>query len=439
MANYQYGLYPWTWDATMSTHRPPEGSASVLDLRPVPEQSRFGQSAGWGFFAWSGDRPSDAIDLGTGDCRELQPTIGQRNELRIRLGLSANPEGATLVDCLADVFGDKSDPTGEAGPKPILPSDGSYEIHLPGHSRVWALAYNGVEILSANPRGRANKVRERIRLDIKEALDTGGSELAAKVLGHTLRRHGYSDDEVRGGASGRRGEWTRLMRPADLLRAGGNAFRPKRPATSYSDSFTRADASTLGAAWSVYLATTEFGISLSRCIGGKSGTWGAGVIESARYNSDVSSADHWTSATITAYDVGGGDAWLGVMSRFSASAHTGYYWAHVSRSSGLSNRLSKVVGGTETTLVTPSMTNASGDVVQCRCSGSTISGRTNAVQQASVTDTTITGHTRGGLVYRSVYMAFRPFWDDWSIDDGISAGAQQPALFHSHYQNQGWR
>ncbi len=437
----RYGLYPWTWDSEQQEHRPPDGAVCCLDLRPLPEQAKQEQSGGWGFFAWNGggDPPSDVISLGDGDCRSLQPTTSQRDELRLRLGLSANPQGATLVDVIGDVLGSLADPTGQARPKPLMPIAGiGYEIHLASHSRVWQLDYDPRETLAASPRGRANKVRDVIRATIAEARRNGGPELAAKVLGDVLRRHGYTKQEVDEGASGKRAEWARLIRPADLAAMGGAAFKPKRPQTSYTDDFNRSDASSLGAGWSSYLASAEYGISGNKCIGGKAATWGSSVIESARYDSDVSSADHWTQATITSYDVSGSDSWLGAMSRFSSSAHTGYFWAHVSRSYALSNRLSKVVSGTETTLSTPNMTNASGDVVQCRCSGSTISGRTNGVEKASVTDTSITGNTRGGLVYRSVYYAYRPYWDDWSIDDGVVAGGQSMAQRTGTTSRRGW-
>lgn len=400
----------------MSRHTPPDGSSSVLDLRPLSEQAKLGQSAGWGFFAWPGNRPGDAIDLGSGDCREIQPTTAQRDELRIKLGLSANPEGTTLVDCLADVLGDKSDPTGATGPKPILPSEGSYEIHLPGHSRVWALLYDGAEILSANPRGRANKVREVIRSDMRAAIDAGGPELAAKVLGHVLRRHGYSDAEVNSGAPGRRAEWARLFRLADLQRAGGNGFRPKRPRTSYSESWNGANSGTFG----VDLTWTESVPGNTETISNRGATLGqAGFVE-CRAEHDVSSANHYVQLSIvTTTDSTGENHQVGPAARYSSSAKTYYTFRWLANSM----TLMKVVSGSYTDLSTLSEIPASRPVTfRVDCNGSTIKGFQNSIEKRSVTDTSITGNTRGGIYWYDNSSLFNIEVDDWVIDDGVSAG-----------------
>lgn len=413
MANYQYGLYPWGWDESLSRHTPPDGAGSVLDLRPLSEQAKLGQSAGWGFFAWPGNRPGDAIDLGSGDCREIQPTTAQRDELRIKLGLSANPDGTMLVDCLADVLGDKSDPTGATGPKPILPSEGSYEIHLPGHSRVWALLYDGAEILSANPRGRANKVRDVIRSDMRAAIDAGGPELAAKVLGHVLRRHGYSDAEVNAGAPGRRAEWARLFRPADLQRAGGNGFRPKRPRTSYSESFNKSDSDTLGPDLTWAEVTGDIDV-----VSNRASTSTTGFAE-ARAEHDVSSADHFGQVQIYQTSTSGGDNHLAApCARFAAAARTFYSFAWFA--TGLF--LYKTVAGAYSIIGSVSETPAALPATwKVDCSGSTIRGLQNGTQKVSVTDTSITGNTRGGFwLYRA--SGVQVIIDDFTVDDGVSAG-----------------
>lgn len=426
----RYGLYPWTWDSEQQEHRPPDGAVCCLDLRPLPEQAKQEQSGGWGFFAWNGggDPPSDVISLGDGDCRSLQPTTSQRDELRIRLGLAANPQGATLVDVMGDVLGSRSDPTGESGPKPLMPIQGDgLEILLAGHSKVWGAPYAADEVLSVGARGRANRQRDVWRSTMKQALDVG-TDHAAKVLGAILRQHGVSMAEIDKGAPGRKSQWQLLMTARDRQRAGGQ-FQPKRPKTSFTDAFTRSDSSTLGAGWSTYLSSAEYGISSNKAIGGKAGTWGSGALESARLDSDVSSSDHFASVTIGAYvAAGSGDTWCGVAARFSAAAHTAYYYAHVARSSSGSNRLDKIVAGVMTNLGTSSAANSDGDVVTCQPSGSSISGKKNGVVQVTVTDTSITGGTRCGLVYRSTNFAVRPTYDDLLVDDGISAGGQPMAL-----------
>jgi hypothetical protein len=398
----------------------------------LPEQAKQEQSGGWGFFAWNGggDPPSDVISLGKGDCRTLQPTTSQRDELRIRLGLSANPQGATLIDVIGDVLGSLADPTGQAGPKPLMPIAGiGYEIHLASHSRVWQLDYDPRETLAANPKGRANKVRDVIRATIAEARRNGGPELAAKVLGHVLQRHGYTRQEVEEGASGKRAEWARLIRPADLAAMGGATFRPKRPATSYSESFNTADSDTLGPdlTWSEVIG--DFDV-----VSNRASTSTTGFAE-ARAQHDVSSADHFAQVQVYQTSTSGGDNHLAApAARFSSAARTFYSFAWFY--SGL--YLYKTVAGTYSIIgsavETPATLPATWKV---DCSGSTIRGLQNATQKVSVTDTSITGNTRGGFwLYRAG--GVQVIVDDFLVDDGIIAGGQPAATRNSTTSRRGW-
>ena len=428
----RYGLYPWTWDSEQQEHRPPDGAVCCLDLRPLPEQAKQEQSGGWGFFAWNGggDPPSDVISLGEGDCRTLQPTTSQRDELRIRLGLSANPQGATLVDVMGDVLGSLSDPTGQTGPKPLMPIAGiGYEIHLASHSRVWQLDYDPRETLAANPKGRANKVRDVIRATIAEARRNGGPELAAKVLGHVLQRHGYTRQEVEEGASGKRAEWARLIRPADLAAMGGATFRPKRPATSYSESFNTADSDTLGPdlTWSEVIGDVDV-------VSNRASTSTTGFAE-ARAQHDVSSADHYAQVQIYQTSTSVGDNHLAApCARFASSARTFYSFAWFYN--GLF--LYKTVAGSYTIIGSVSETPAALPATwRVDCSGSTIRGLQNGTQKVSVTDTSITGNTRGGLwMFRA--SGVQVVVDDFLVDDGISAGGQPASLRNGTTSRRGW-
>ena len=191
--SHTYALYPWSWNSQDNCHEPPEGAFAVLDLRPEAEQARAGQSSGWGFFAWpdmvpgNGPNiapPADAVTLGHGDCRELLPDTSTRDELRIKLGLSSNPSGTTLIDCVSDVLGSLSDPTGQNGPKPLLPTrEGLIEIHLSNHSRVLAEAFVAGPMFGNSATGRHNRIRDVIRTDLETAAKAGGPALVAKVLG----------------------------------------------------------------------------------------------------------------------------------------------------------------------------------------------------------------------------------------------------------------
>jgi hypothetical protein len=347
------------------------------------------------------------------------------------LGLAANPQGATLVDVMGDVLGSLSDPTGQTGPKPLMPIAGiGYEIHLANHSRVWQLDYDPRETLAANPKGRANKVRDVIRATIAEARRNGGPELAAKVLGEILQRHGYSTEEVGQGAAGKRAEWARLIRPADLAEMGGVSFKPKKPRTSYSESFNKSDSDTLGPDLTWTEVTGDVDV-----VSNRASTSTVGFAE-ARAEHDVSSADHYGQVQVYQTSTSGVDNHLAApCARFSSAARTFYSFAWFY--SGL--YLYKTVSGTYTIIGSAVETPATLPATwRVDCSGSTIRGLQNGTQKVSVTDTAITGNTRGGIwAYRA--SGVQVVVDDFLIDDGISAGAAKPALFHSHYQNQGWR
>lgn len=427
---HHYGLYPWSWDAELQTHRPPAGGRAVLDLRSLPQQATLGQSDGWGFFDWMNGtpRPADAIALGDGDCREIQPTTATRQELQTRLGLSAQPSGATLIDCIADVFGDLSDPTGESGPKPLMPIQGDgLEILLAGHSKVWGAPYAADEVLSVGAKGRANRQRDVWRSTMKQALDVGPDH-ASKVLGAILRQHNVSMDEIDQGAPGRKAQWQLLMTARDRQRAGGN-FKPKRPRTSFTESFDKADSGTLGPD----LTWTEVTGNLD-VVSNKASTTTTGFAE-CRAEHDVSSADHFGQVVIHQTSTSAADNHLAApCARFSPSARTFYSFAWFYSLLVLY----KTVAGAYTIISSVSETPAALPATwKVDCSGSTIRGLQNGTQKASVTDTAITGNTRGGIwAYRASGVQITV--DDFRVDDGISAGAAKPVLFNAHYQNQGW-
>lgn len=422
---FTYGLYPWTWNSLDSCHEPPAGAYAVLDLRPEPEQARAGQSSGWGFFAWpdmipgNGPNiapPADVIPLGYGDCRELQPTTAQRDELRLRLGLSSNPSGTFLVDVIADVLGSLADPTGQSGPKPLLPTrEGSLEIHLSFHSRVWAEVFDGAALFGQSPTGKHNRIRDVLRTDLETANKSGGPDLVAKVLGSWCDKWGVDYSQAT--------RWRNLMRPvllAEMLGKRGGKFSPKKPQTSYSDNFDRAS---LGTDWTSVSGTAS--ITSSTVFELASG----GTTRYARYEFDVSSADHWTENL-----QGGGSSTadrLMPCCRFASAASTFYHgYARTSNQ----DSLAKTVAGTLTALSTTSGGGGSNGTYRINVSGSSLTLTRNGVSRTTATDTGITGNTRGGI-YRNGTTG-TPNADDWLIDDGITAG--QPMALRVGGMRHGW-
>lgn len=391
---FTYGLYPWTWDAAELCHKPPVGAVSVLDLRRLGQQGFAGPTDDESLFAWPDgvSVPNDLVSLGTGYIATLQPSTAARNELRLKLGLAKNPAGATLVDCIADVLGALSDPTGATGPKPLMPSaDGSLEILLAGHSRVWTQRLTMAALLSANPAGKLNRIRDVIRADLDIA-DAAGK--LPEALGHWLMRCGYSREEIKAGAPGRKSEYDRLCSAAVKAKHGSD-LKPKEPKTQLVETWPTDSSITSG---QVYAWTIPTGGTLSaRGITAVSGkvrqtSPGDSFFQVGRCESVVSSADHWSIAPLTI----AGNYGTGTCARFAAAAGTCYFtfWWF-----GQGVRHSKLVAGVETVLGTNSQTGGlSGVNCKCDASGSTITGTVTGYAAVAVTDPAITGNLRGGVV-----------------------------------------
>jgi len=341
--------------------------------------------------------------------------------------LSSNPSGTFLVDVIAGVRGALAAPTGQSGPKPLLPTrEGLIEIHLSNHSRVWMESFDANPMLSTTATGRHNRIRDVIRTDLETANKSGGPVLVAKVLGGLLDKWGVDYSQA--------AKWKNLIRGpllAELLGKSGGKFNPKKPQTSYSDAFTRADSGTLGASWTQFLVgTNTIEVVSNACAIKRSSTGGSTSFFSSRYDSDVSSSDHWCQAVFSATTLTSSNLRGGPLARFDSSAQTGY-WAYC-EANDASNGLDtfKVVAGVTTVLGTQSPTNTKSKpwTAKIDCAGSTISSYENGTQRSVVTDTAITGNTRGGIGGVMLTAGNTLTFDDWSVDDGIAAGGSISGL-----------
>ena len=416
---FTYGLYPFSWDAASGCHRPPNGSACVLDLRPLSEQAKASQSSGYGLFAWSSGPPGDLIALGTGYAPTLAIDNAARNELKLKLGLSANPSGATLADAMADVLGALADPTGASMAKPIMPgADGVLELHLAGHSRIWSLAVDAAELLSANPRGRHNKIRDVIRADLDEAERLGGAVLMGKALGAKLLALGMSREEIKAGTGGKKSQWDRLLSAGAKAKHGANA-KPRDPQTSASEAWPNVAADITATAQSQPWASMQYTLAVTSGQTGFAHAAGATfAIHAVRCATPVSSADHWADLAVYAF---GQPGYFGPMARAASGSFAGY--SHIATFGG-SRYLSKWVAGTRTDLSSSSAGSWSdGAVPRSRANGSTITGSWSGKSDLTATDTAITGNLCGGIVFQDdTNQHQHNKVGAWSIDDGLSAG-----------------
>lgn len=420
---FTYGLYPFPWDAVRSMHLTPSGSACVLDLRPLSEQAKSSQSSGYGLFAWASSPPGDLVSLGSGYAPELIVDNAARNELRIKLGLSANPSGATLAEVMADVLGSLADPSGASMAKPIMPTSGGVlELHLEGHSRIWSRRINAAEVLSANPKGHASRVRDVIRADLDEAERLGGAPLLQKALGAKLLGLGFAADEIAKGAVGRKGEIDRLMSAAVKAKHGANA-KPKKPETSFTENFDGAYSNTLGK----QLSWEELSLAGAPADNWQNANNRARYLSAsaiARCTSAVSSSNNYAQAVWVASDDGANNHQAGPICRMASGAVvTGYYAAGYRYYSPDAFILGKIVSGTLTGLVSYDADISMPTTFRVSADGSSISSASLGVTRSTLTDTSISSGYLGGMYGTRFGGAVESELDDWELTDIVSGGS----------------
>lgn len=391
---------------------PPEGCISWIDLRRMSEQSALGR-LGYGFFTmpsgWVVPSGYHWLGGGEGDCRSLYLTQQDQSAWSSLVGVTPTRTASTVVvDALDETLTDLADPTGENSPKPLVPRcpppgpPAEAEIILAGHSTV-----RRRQVPSA---GRWwNNLVSLHKRDMQAMIDRDQNDrLWRKYAGSLSHKYfGRWDDE-----RGNELIPDRAKNASKPSRDSGNPVERRwalRPETTYTDDFNRTDATTLGGSYTEFLSSSgRIAVVSNTAKFGKGVTFGTGVIESSRFDSDVSSSDHETSITCSTYDVGTDDGVFGVCARFSSSAETMYTFSLTARYTSCKHYLDKVVTGTRTNLATSTPGNAATDkVIKAVPDGSTIYGYYDGSVSLSMTDTAISSGTRGGVFYRS--FLFSPF------------------------------
>ena len=164
------------------------------------------------------------------------------------------------------------------------------------------------------------------------------------------------------------------------------------PRTTITDNFNRAEADALGTSpegWSWTETQNDIDIVSNAA------QHGAGVLASARAESDLSSDDHYTQVAISctwsnSFDFAGGAV------RFDAAANS-FYAGGNSNNSNDTFIIFKVVTGTRTALVSPAGTIDAVATVKIQVDASALELFSETISVATVTDTTFTGQLRAGL------------------------------------------
>lgn len=365
VGKYWYSIGPYVWKTTpRAGWYPPELCVGSVDLRSLPHMTASETPQGNGFFV-TAKPPGPGYDVIAIAFHfgEEQATTQMRNTWFARLG--HNPAGDTVADLLWDQLTNGSDPTGQAGPLPLMPkADGNLELAVSGHSVVRR------EVFRWGNHPHTNRVRDVVRKDFRANFLRNPTH-ARRVLDKWREKY-------------RTGSWQEFI-PADLLAVVPG---PLPHQTTITDDFTRADGDTIGN----LLTWTEITGDIDTVSNAAKSVTASDNI--ARAESDLSGDDHYSQGVVTFNTAGG----PGLTVRHHASAVTHY--TMYSEPAGSYWEIFKYVGGSYTQLGTGNSgwANPSGATYRLSADGSSVEAFVGGVSKVGpVTDSAITGNLRCGM------------------------------------------
>lgn len=365
-----YSLGHFIWNGEQ--YALPEGALGCIDLAPPVIQGIQASTRPIAMFVSTTQLSSDYYHIGNGDLRELQLHAVDRDAFQSLMGY--RPQGDTLMAGLVDILTEGSDPSGEDGPKPLMPTTRGYlDIHLPGHSLVYQEAFTW------GHSRRTNKIKSLLQKDFERTFNLA-MEGKLKDREHHLRCLDYLCEKYH------LSDWREVV-PAKLVKEIPGR---KRHETIIVDDFTLADGTVIGnqltwtevnGNWTTVSNAARGGTSNNRA--------------SARAEHDLSSADHYAQlAFISSTGVNARIAYNCV--RFDPSAEI--YYRSTAREDGGNANIAKMISGTATTIATlSSVTISLPDTLRTEINGSTIEQFFNGVSNGAGTDTAITGNLRCGI------------------------------------------
>lgn len=369
---YRYELVPYAWVAEggRSFWRLPASAVGGVDLRTLAAMSAAGGAPQGHAFATCLQGVGGTALATSYHMSETPATAGMRSAWQAVTGY--NPAGATLTDLLWDQLTAGSDPSGAAGPKPLVPGvDNVLRLYVGGHSLVKAESFRW----GHHP--HTNRLRDLLRRQFDEqweAADEAGRSHARRCLDYTCIKYRVSD-------------WREFV----PQRLHGHVPGRLPHATTITESFNKADSDVLGPDLTWTELAGDIDVVSNRA---QSVTVNSAVF--ARADSDLSSDDHYAQAVMGAS--ADSDAYGGVFCRAPGTATQTWYTNDSAWGENLS-RLVKKVAGADTTLGSVPRTFTAGTTytLKVQADGSTVAIYVNDVEDVSVTDTAITGNLRGGL------------------------------------------
>ena len=384
------------WGAPSRGARQPD-AIGVLDLRTLPQMGKSGGiSEGYGIFAYRAEKNiPGSIYVGSDLDGNLKLT--EQKALQDILKLRKLPTG-TWRDVLWDIFTTYSDPTGKTAPKPLAGKlDGTVKLYLNGFGMIKEEEFN-------------NQHRQRsiavFQDDYKRKRRDGVSlKVLHRWTGETMQElYGRMDAGL-----------AKEILPNPYKEDGW-----KKPETTITDNFNRADSSDLGANWTE--SQGDFQI-LTNVLDIVSLTTSWAV---AKHNTALSSANHYVQANVNR-ETSGNQVGPGMVGRFADTSN--YYYCKVDISGIDDQRIYKIVTGTRTSLGEASDDWNNGSVMKLEIDGSSLKMYEGATLRVSVTDTAITGNTTAGVVTNDATATID--WDNFEAADLAAAYQPRPAVINS--------
>jgi hypothetical protein len=427
-------LSRWVWDTAGPTGpcwRAPSGTNGAIDLRPLSAQGTAGGTAdGWGLFNFATAQAGLAADL-VADTLDDNLNVTRRTAWRNRLGIAEAIGNVPLRSILAQTLGNLSDPACTVRAKPVMPDrDGRLVIRI-GAAIALDREFEGasdahwarVQTVEQDDY-RAIRVRSLALAQAIENATQGDGSVAARMVTLFAVRHGVTFATAQATLAQRAREKFKRYLGALVLKyrrwaIARTAFIPGDladegelpPQTVITESFdTGAPTGTLGPdlTWTKYGIGFQVGFASPNRV-----NHGHDSLGRARAESDLSSSDHYSQFVLHSHPSG---AVLGVAARFN-SANEECYTAHSFMTDYYIQKSS--TGGVGTNIAGPTpITFALPEIFKLECSGSTISAYQAGVLRNSVTDTTISGNTRAGMIGFGI----GPYADDFEAGDGLGGG-----------------
>lgn len=403
----RYALAPWVWRLSPYPHwEPPAGAVGSIDLRSAAACGSAGGTPGFGLACFdSGLIGSDCVDLGT----DLEGVLSgvQKAAWKSVLGLTSLAS-LDLRGALAETLTLYCDPANVERFGPLVPNHKrQMEIYLAGRC-IYSKPFNiGQDEASAIIELHRREYRELAAL--AEAGKLKDSVHHLRVLDDLGKKYGVSRPQD-------------VFVPDDMPK-----LDPVLRETTITESFNKADSDTLGPDLTWTEVAGDIDVFSNRARASTSG-----AIFSARAESDLSSADHYSQVSVVTLNTGGH---IGPCARFATAANT--YYRVVPYDGDSKMYLSKIVAGVETHIGTAAaITISLPQLYKAEISGSTLKGYQAGVERRSETDTSISGGTRCGIGgYTGADISSVDSFE--ASDLGGGGGGTSAAVFYFHRTQQG--